>query len=53
MAGRYTIERELGGGGMAQVFLATESALDRRVVVKVLAPELAHSVSADRFRREI
>jgi serine/threonine-protein kinase len=38
---------------MARVFLATESALGRRVVVKVLAPELAHSVSADRFRREI
>ena len=53
LAGRYTIERELGGGGMARVFLATESALSRRVVVKVLAPELAHSVSADRFRHEI
>jgi tRNA A-37 threonylcarbamoyl transferase component Bud32/tetratricopeptide (TPR) repeat protein len=53
LAGRYTIQRELGGGGMARVFLATESALGRRVVVKVLAPELAHSVSADRFRREI
>jgi len=49
----YAIERELGGGGMARVFLATEIALGRRVVVKVLAPELAQSVSADRFRREI
>jgi eukaryotic-like serine/threonine-protein kinase len=49
----YVIERELGGGGMARVFLATEKALARRVVIKVLAPELAQSVSADRFRREI
>ena len=53
LAGRYTIERELGGGGMARVFLAKESALGRRVVVKVLTPDLAQSVSADRFRREI
>jgi eukaryotic-like serine/threonine-protein kinase len=49
----YAIERELGGGGMARVFLATETALGRRVVLKVLAPELVESVSADRFRREI
>jgi serine/threonine-protein kinase len=48
----FTIERELGGGGMSQVFLAQERALDRRVVVKVLHPELA-GVNVDRFRREI
>jgi eukaryotic-like serine/threonine-protein kinase len=47
------IERELGGGGMSRVFLAREPALDRRVVVKVLAPHLAAGVSAERFRREI
>jgi serine/threonine-protein kinase len=49
----YTIERELGGGGMSRVFLAEETALGRRVVVKVLAPELAEGVSAERFAREI
>ena len=49
----YAIERELGGGGMSRVFLATETALDRPVVLKVLPPELAHAVSADRFRQEI
>jgi serine/threonine-protein kinase len=48
----FSIERELGGGGMSQVFLAQERALDRRVVVKVLHPELA-GVNVDRFRREI
>ena len=49
----YTVQRELGGGGMSRVFLATETALDRQVVVKLLPPELAHAVSADRFRQEI
>jgi serine/threonine-protein kinase len=49
----YTLERELGGGGMSRVFLATENRLNRRVVVKVLAPELAAGVNVDRFRREI
>jgi serine/threonine-protein kinase len=49
----YTLERELGGGGMARVFLATEVALNRRVVVKVLPAELAQGLSADRFAREI
>jgi serine/threonine protein kinase/tetratricopeptide (TPR) repeat protein len=53
LAGRYTIERELGGGGMSRVFLATESALSRRVVIKVLSPELAQGLSAERFTREI
>ena len=49
----YTIDRELGGGGMSRVFLATENRLNRKVVVKVLSPELAKSVSAERFEREI
>jgi serine/threonine protein kinase/Tfp pilus assembly protein PilF len=49
----YTIERELGGGGMSRVFMAEERALGRRVVVKVLSPQLAAGVSAERFRREI
>ncbi|MFI5310358.1 MAG: serine/threonine-protein kinase, partial [Gemmatimonadales bacterium] len=49
----YTIERELGGGGMSRVFLAEETALGRKVVVKVLPPELAADVSVDRFAREI
>ena len=49
----YTIDRELGGGGMSRVFLASERALRRQVVIKVLPPELARGVSADRFRLEI
>jgi len=49
----FVIQRELGGGGMSRVFLADELALERRIVVKVLAPELAAGVNADRFRREI
>jgi eukaryotic-like serine/threonine-protein kinase len=49
----YTLERELGGGGMSRVFVATETTLGRTVVVKVLPPELAHAVSVERFRREI
>jgi serine/threonine-protein kinase len=49
----YTLERELGGGGMSRVFVAREEALAREVVVKVLAPELAAGLSAERFAREI
>ena len=49
----FTLERELGGGGMSRVFVATETALGRTVVVKVLPPELSGALSADRFRREI
>src|SRR5881398_4086499 len=49
----YRIEQELGGGGMSRVFLAEEVRLSRQVVVKVLPPELAAGVSADRFEREI
>lgn len=49
----YAIERELGGGGMSRVFLAQEPRLGRRVVIKVLPPELAAGVSGERFEREI
>jgi serine/threonine-protein kinase len=49
----YRVERELGGGGMSRVFLAEEPRLKRRVVIKVLPPEMAAGVSADRFEREI
>ncbi|HWH53012.1 MAG TPA: protein kinase [Gemmatimonadaceae bacterium] len=52
-AGRYTLERELRGGGMARVFVATESALERHIVVKVLPPEALAAMSAERFRREV
>lgn len=48
-----TIERELGGGGMSRVFLATEVAFQRHIVIKVLAAELTGSISAERFKREI
>ncbi|WP_396205826.1 serine/threonine-protein kinase [Gemmatimonas sp.] len=53
LAGAFRIERELGGAGMSRVFVATETALERRVVVKVLPPELAAGVNVERFRREI
>ena len=53
IAGRYTIERELGRGATAVVYLARDRATDRRVALKVLRPELAESLSADRFLREI
>ncbi|MBK6485688.1 MAG: serine/threonine protein kinase [Gemmatimonadetes bacterium] len=49
----YTIERELPRGGMSRVFVAMERALHRHVVIKVLSPELAASLSAERFKREI
>ena len=49
----YTLERELGGGGMSRVFVADEEALGRKVVVKVVAPELAEGMSAERFAREV
>ncbi len=48
----YRFDRELGGGGMSRVFLAEETGLARRVVVKVLPPELGAGVNVDRFRRE-
>jgi serine/threonine-protein kinase len=49
----YTLERELGGGGMSRVFVANERRLNRKVVIKVLSPELAAGVNAERFEREI
>ncbi len=53
LSDRYTIERELGGGGMSVVFVATEHALGRRVVIKVLSPELGQTVNVERFKQEI
>ena len=53
LEGRYRIERELGQGGMATVFLATDLRHHRNVAVKVLKPELAAVVGADRFLAEI
>ena len=49
----YKLERELGGGGMSRVFVATETAFGRRVVIKVLPPELTEGMSVERFKREI
>ena len=49
----YTLERELGGGGMSRIFVAREEALQRDVVVKVLTPDQAQVLSAERFAREI
>ena len=49
----YTLERELGCGGMATVFLAEDTKHRRRVALKVLHPDLAASLGAERFRREI
>ena len=53
LAGIYTFESELGGGGMSRTYLALEPSLDRRVVVKVLAPELLEGLSVERFKREV
>jgi tRNA A-37 threonylcarbamoyl transferase component Bud32 len=49
----YDITREIAGGGMSRVFVATEKTLDRPVVIKLLAPELAAGVNRERFQREI
>ncbi|HET7371815.1 MAG TPA: protein kinase, partial [Gemmatimonadaceae bacterium] len=49
----YTLERELGGGGMSRVFVASDATLGRSIVVKVLSPDLAADVSVARFQREI
>jgi len=49
----YTLEREVGGGGMSHVFVADDAALGRKVVVKVLSTELTGSVNVERFNREI
>jgi serine/threonine-protein kinase len=53
LADRYRVERELGQGGMATVYLAQDLRHDRRIAVKVLRPELAAVIGADRFLTEI
>jgi serine/threonine-protein kinase len=53
LAGRYTIERELGRGGMATVYLADDLKHHRKVAIKVLRPELGAVLGPDRFTREI
>ena len=53
LAGRYAIERELGSGGMATVYLAHDVKHHRPVAVKVLRPEVAAALGPDRFLREV
>ncbi|MGH7628189.1 MAG: protein kinase domain-containing protein [Gemmatimonadales bacterium] len=53
LSGRYALERELGRGGMATVFLAQDLKHDRPVALKLLHPELAASLGPERFQREI
>ena len=53
LANRYRIERELGTGGMATVYLAHDVRHDRQVALKVLKPDVAESLGRDRFVREI
>jgi serine/threonine protein kinase len=53
LSGSYKLGREMSGGGMSRVFVAEDSALGRTVVIKVLAPELAAGLNAERFKREI
>jgi tRNA A-37 threonylcarbamoyl transferase component Bud32/tetratricopeptide (TPR) repeat protein len=53
LSGRYTIEREIGRGGMSIVYLARDLRNERRVALKVLRPDLAQALGSDRFLREI
>ena len=53
LSDRYAIEKELGRGGMATVFLAKDVKHDREVAIKVLHPELSATIGGDRFEREI
>src|SRR6185503_16394796 len=53
LAGRYAVERELGRGGMATVYLAEDVRHHRKVALKVLSPDLAQVLGAERFLREI
>src|SRR3954470_4177849 len=52
-ASRYVLERELGRGGMATVYLARETKHERQVAIKVLHPEVSASFGSERFLREI
>ena len=52
-SGKYEIERELGRGGMATVYLAHDTKHEREVALKVLHSELSSSLGPDRFLREI
>ena len=51
--GMYSLERELGGGGMSRVYVAVDPTLGRKIVVKVLPPDVSIELSEERFRREI
>src|SRR6059036_1032387 len=53
LAGRYAIERELGAGGMATVYLSRDLKHDREVALKVLRPDLAAVLGGERFLQEI
>ena len=53
MADRYILERELGAGGMATVYLAHDPRHNRKVAIKVMRPELAAVIGAERFLKEI
>src|SRR6201990_1570271 len=53
VTGAYRLGEEIGGGGMSRVFTADDIALGRTVVIKVLHPELAAGVNAERFKREV
>jgi serine/threonine-protein kinase len=53
LADRYTVERELGRGGMATVYLAEDLKHRRKVAIKVLDPELARALGSERFLREV
>lgn len=53
LADRYAIDREIGSGGMATVYLAEDLKHHRKVAVKVLRPEIASALGAERFVREI
>ncbi|NUQ10998.1 MAG: protein kinase [Gemmatimonadaceae bacterium] len=53
LAGRYSVERELGHGGMATVYLATDVRHERQVAIKVLHPDLSATIGGERFEREI
>ena len=53
LADRYTLERELGAGGMATVYLADDPRHHRKLALKVLRPDLAATLGPERFLREV